>query len=73
VRVFLELGADGAPLARHLGFYAYRAVAWRAFPWLTWVLWLPPVPTVGSIVYKHIAKNRYLLPGGTATCALPKR
>jgi len=67
----LELDGEGRPVARMLGFYAYRAVAWKAIPIIAWALWLPLVPTLGQRAYLIVARNRHALPGGTATCALP--
>ena len=51
------------------GFAAFRYMAFR-LPWFTLLapfLYLPVIAQLGDVIYKVIAKNRYLILGGTCT------
>ena len=69
VREMHVVTADGRVLA---GFDAFRYL-WRQLPstrWWAWVLYVPPAPLAGRLVYRWIARHRLALRCGcdTGTC-----
>jgi predicted DCC family thiol-disulfide oxidoreductase YuxK len=65
--------ADGSVRGGHLSFvetFKYAGGIW----WLIGsVVGLPVIRSIAGVVYRWVAKNRFRLPGGTPTCALPKK
>ena len=62
---------DGTP---HAGARAIaRALIACRGPWsaVGWVLLVPPVSWIATIVYALVARFRYRLPGGTDACRIP--
>lgn len=60
--------ADGVTHRAHKGIA--QALISSPMPWpiAGWIMAVPPVSWIASVVYKVVAKNRYKLPGATDAC-----
>lgn len=65
--------ADGAIRGGHLAFVETFKLAGGPWKPLASIVGLPGLRSIAGFVYRWVAKNRYRLPGGTPTCALPKK
>jgi predicted DCC family thiol-disulfide oxidoreductase YuxK len=64
--------ADGTIMGGHLAFVETFKFAGGIWWLLASIVGLPLLRSIAGFVYRWVAKNRYRLPGGTPTCALPK-
>jgi predicted DCC family thiol-disulfide oxidoreductase YuxK len=65
--------ADGIVKGGHLAFVETFRQAGGIW-WLgASIVALPVLRSIAGFVYRWVAKNRYRLPGGTPTCALPPK
>jgi len=65
--------ADGAIKGGHLAFVETFKLAGGLWKVLASIVGLPVLRSIAGVVYRWVAKNRYRLPGGTPTCALPRK
>ena len=65
--------ADGTIKGGHLAFVETFKLAGGLWKVLASIVGLPFFRSIAGVVYRWVAKNRYRLPGGTPTCALPKK
>jgi predicted DCC family thiol-disulfide oxidoreductase YuxK len=74
VKVAMWAKGTGSPDG-HQGSDAFRRMAWvmpALWP-ILWVLYIPPIPIVGRIVYSWVAKNRYRFGCNSGVCQLPQK
>lgn len=65
--------ANGSIAGGHLAFIETFKFAGKGWQVLSSVIGLPGFRSIAGWCYRWVAKNRYRLPGGTPTCALPKK
>ena len=65
-----SVALDGTVLGGAAATNAALALIWWARP-LTWLYHLPAMPRLQNKLYRWVANNRYRLPGGTPSCAIP--
>jgi predicted DCC family thiol-disulfide oxidoreductase YuxK len=64
---------DGTIKGGHLAFVETFKLAGSLWKVAATIVGLPVIRSIAGVVYRWVAKNRYRLPGGTPTCALPKK
>jgi predicted DCC family thiol-disulfide oxidoreductase YuxK len=64
---------DGTIRGGHLSFVETFRFAGGIWWLLGSFVGLPIIRSIAGFVYRWVAKNRYRLPGGTPTCALPPK
>lgn len=54
------------------GYRAYQSIAWRLplIAPLAWILWLPPISTMGSRIYRRVADRRMIEGCGVDACEI---
>jgi predicted DCC family thiol-disulfide oxidoreductase YuxK len=65
--------ADGTIKGGHLAFVETFKLGGGLWKVIGSIVGLPVLRSIAGFVYRWVAKNRYRLPGGTPTCALPKK
>ncbi len=63
--------ADGVVVGGHNAFIELFKFAGGFWKFLAILVGLPGLRSIAGFCYRWIAKNRFRLPGGTPTCALP--
>lgn len=64
---------DASIAGGHMAFIEVFKYAGKGWRFLAFLVALPGFRNIAGFCYRWVAKNRYRLPGGTPTCALPKK
>lgn len=65
-------GSDGRIAYGSDAFAAAMIAEGRPWSWLGWLIAFPPLCWPARPTYRLIARHRHQLPGGTASCELPR-